>query len=567
MNSIKQIFIIGIILCFNITVQSQQTEPSLKEYYKAMYKNPDQVTTFIKQDINRLQQENFLEFEGEKILSKGFLPRFYEEREYRPAWSNFESFQEAIYAIEGSNLDGLLPTDYHADVLVKIADRIMKLTSQEDLDYRWIAEFDILMTDALFLYAYHLYNGKIDPYSLDANWNFGHQDFPQDAPERLSIAIEDRSITQKINTLRPNFQEYKSLMDELAFNRTIAEKGGWGTIEEGGKIDPGASDPRIPKIRKRLQITNNLSSTENLENTLYDASLENDIRAFQDQHGLDVDGVIGKGSFAALNIPVEKKIEMLRVNLERARWVLQDVPDEYLIVNIARYKAYLMKNDQVIHETNVMVGKTYHQTPVFRSKLQYIEFNPTWTIPVSIVRKETIPKIKKDHDYLKKKNMVLLDRSGNIVDQSTIDFDAISANNFPYTVRQEPGPWNALGQVKFIFPNKHSVYLHDTPSKSLFNKADRAFSHGCIRTQNPLDLAAVILKGTEWDKTKIDELIDSKETKRVFVKPQLDVFLLYWTTGLIDTEKVFYLPDVYNRDQPILKLLDQKVSTVSIENF
>lgn len=567
MIKFKQNLLIIIILCLGIVVQSQQENPSIEEYYSVIYKNQEKITKFIRQDIKKLQEEKFLEFEGEKILSKEFLPRFYEERDFQSAWSNFESFKDALLAIEESYLDGLLPTDYHADALVEIADRIMSLSAQKEIDYKWVAEFDILLTDAIFLYAFHLFDGKTDPYKLDLNWNFGYNDLPAEAPEGLALAIGERSLSQTLNGLRPNFQEYKSLMDELAFYRTIAENGGWGTIAEGGKIDPGASDPRIPLIRKRLLVTNDLSNPANLESTTYDAELEKDIRSFQDRHGLDVDGIIGKGSFTALNIPVEKKIAMLRVNMERARWVMHNVPDEFLVVNIARYKAYLIKNDQVIHETNVMVGKTYHKTPVFRAKLQYIEFNPTWTVPVSITRNEMIPKIKKDHDYLQKKNMVLLNTSGNIVNQSTIDFSAISANNFPYTIRQEPGPWNALGIVKFIFPNKHSVYLHDTPSKSLFSRANRSFSHGCIRTQHPLDLAEVLLKGTEWDKAKIDKLVDSKETKRVFIKPQLDVFLLYWTTGIIDTEEVFYLPDVYDRDQHILNMLDQKVKSVRVENF
>lgn len=551
----------------NTAVQGQQSETSLEEYYQVLYKNQDKITSFIRQDIDKLKQDNFLEFEGEKILSKKFLPRFYEERDYRPAWSNFDSFDEAVLAIEGSYLDGLLPTDYHAETLVKIADRIMSESNQSKVDYKWVAEFDILLTDAIFLYAFHLYNGKTDPYLLDLNWNFGYNDLPQDAPERLSLAIEERTITQRLNKLKPNLEEYRSLMDELAFYRLIAENGGWGTIEEGGKIDPGTSDPRIPLIRKRLLVTNDLSNPTNMDSTTYDAELEKDIRSFQDRHGLDVDGVIGKGSFTALNIPVEKKIEMLRVNLERARWIMHNIPEDFLIVNIARFKAYVVKNNQIIHRTNVMVGKTYHKTPVFRAKLQYIEFNPTWTVPVSITRKEMIPKMQKDPEYLKKKNMVLLDASGSIVDQSTINFSTISANNFPYTVRQEPGPWNALGVVKFIFPNTHSVYLHDTPSKSLFSKANRTFSHGCIRTQNPLELASVLLEGTEWNRTRIDELVDSKETKRVFIKPQLDVFLLYWTTGLMDTEKIFYLPDVYDRDQPILDKLDQKVKSVRTDGI
>jgi hypothetical protein len=167
----KQKFFILIFLIINTAVQSQQAKNSLEEYYRIMYKNKEQISTFIQRDINRLLQENFLEFEGEKILSKDFLPRFYEERDYRPAWSNFDSFKEAVHVIEGSYLDGLLPTDYHADMLVKIADRIMNLTSQDQMDYRWVAEFDILMTDAIFLYAFHLYDGKTDPYSLDLNWN------------------------------------------------------------------------------------------------------------------------------------------------------------------------------------------------------------------------------------------------------------------------------------------------------------------------------------------------------------------------------------------------------------
>ncbi len=567
MNMIKHCSGLLIFLVLNTAVQSQQTETSLEEYYQVLYKNQDKITTFIRQDIDKLKQDNILEFEGEKILSKEFLPRFYEERDFRPAWSNFKSFDEAVLAIEGSYLDGLLPSDYHAETLVKIADRIMSQSNQNKVDYKWVAEFDILLTDAIFLFAFHLYDGKTDPYSLDLNWNFGYNDLPDSAPEGLTLAIEERSLTQTLDKLRPDFRGYKSLMNELALYRLIAENGGWGTIEEGGKIDPGTSDQRIPLIRKRLLKTNDLSNPADMESAIYDADLEKDFRSFQDRHGLDVDGIIGKGSFAALNIPVEKKIDMLRVNMERARWVMHNVPEEFLVVNIARYKAYLMKNDTVMHETNVMVGKTFHQTPVFRSKLQYIEFNPTWTVPESITRNEMIPKIKKDQNYLKNKNMVLLDQTGGIVDQSTVDFSAISVNNFPYVIRQEPGPGNALGVVKFIFPNKHSVYLHDTPSKSLFSQANRSFSHGCIRTQNPLDLAEILLEGTDWNRTKIDELLSSKKTQRVFPPHKIDIFLLYWTTGLIDTEKIFYLPDVYNRDQPILDKLNQKEKSVRSDGF
>ena len=295
-------------------------------------------------------------------------------------------------------------------------------------------------------------------------------------------------------------------------------------------------------IRARLEATGDLSNLNDMDSELYDEALVMDVRSFQERHGLDNDGIIGKGTFAAMNVPVEAKIDQIRVNLERFRWVIHNLTENFIIVNIARYQAYLVQNGEETFRTNVMVGTEQNKTPVFKARLQYIEFNPTWTLPRSITVKETIPKIMKDHNYLSDRNMVLLDRSGNIVPMSSVDFDAISTNNFPYTVRQEPGPGNALGEVKFIFPNKYAVYLHDTPSKYLFSKASRSFSHGCIRTQNPIAFAEVILEGSKWDKQKIKETLDSKETTRAFLEEPMDVLLLYWTAGLVPGKQGILFP-------------------------
>jgi len=352
-------------------------------------------------------------------------------------------------------------------------------------------------------------------------------------------------------------------MWELAEYRTIAENGGWGTISAGGKIDPDDSDPRILQIRRRFEITEDLSDLNNMNSEIYDQSLEKDVLYFQERHGLEADGVIGKASFAAMNVPVEAKINQIRVNLERFRWVTHNLSENYIIVNIARYRAYVVKKSERVFDTNVQVGTDVNKTPVFKSRLQYIEFNPTWTVPRSITVKEMIPKMKKDHKYLSDRNMVLIDGSGKIVPMSSVNFNAISANNFPYTIRQEPGPGNALGEVKFIFPNKYAVYLHDTPSKYLFGKAKRSFSHGCIRTQNPLDLAEVLLKGSTWDKQKIRETLDSKKTTRALFDEPLDVLLLYWTAGLYQQKSVFFYPDIYERDAQILMKLDRDVEKVA----
>jgi murein L,D-transpeptidase YcbB/YkuD len=217
----------------------------------------------------------------------------------------------------------------------------------------------------------------------------------------------------------------------------------------------------------------------------------------------------------------------------------------------------VVKDKQIVHYTSVVVGKPLNKTPIFRDKMRYIEFNPTWTQPRSIVKNETIPKLKKDSTYLEKNHMVLLDTKGNLIPTSDIDMQNLSASRFPYIVRQEPGPWNALGEMKFMFPNKYDIYLHDTPSKSLFSKASRAYSHGCIRVNKPIELAVKLLEGTEYDREKIEKVIETHETTRVNLPEPVDIMLMYWTCGLDRDRKLFFAYDIYERDQAVLRDLDK----------
>jgi murein L,D-transpeptidase YcbB/YkuD len=217
----------------------------------------------------------------------------------------------------------------------------------------------------------------------------------------------------------------------------------------------------------------------------------------------------------------------------------------------------MVRDNQVVHTTPVVVGKPLNKTPIFRDRMRYIEFNPTWTQPTSIVKNETIPKLKKDSTYLEKNHMVLLDSKGNLVPTSNLDMKNLSASRFPYLVRQEPGSWNALGEMKFMFPNKYDIYLHDTPSKSLFSKASRAYSHGCIRVSKPKDLAVKLLEGTEYDSKKIDKIIATHETTRVNLPEPIDILLMYWTCGIDRNGNLFFVPDIYERDQAALRELDK----------
>ena len=543
--------------------QTQNRDEALRKQHGHLYNDVEQITPHIQSLVDDLSNGVLVEIEQEKIYAKSVLAEFYQHIEYKPAWKDFEALLLAIQALEGSYNDGLLPVDYHVDVLRSIFEKLEQSTDQGAVNHEWVAKFDLLMTDAILLYGYHLMQGKIDPHSLDVQWNFGYAELPGGDGKLLAEAINNHTILQVLHGLRPTIPSYADLMRELAEYRTIAENGGWGTVSAGGKIDPGDSDPRINQIRRRLEITGDLSNLNNMNSELYDPALKKDILYFQERHGLEADGVIGKASFAAMNVPVEIKIDQIRVNLERFRWVTHNLSDNFIIVNIARYRAYVVKNSERVFETNVQVGTDQNKTPVFKSRLQYIEFNPTWTVPRSITVKEMIPKIKKDHNYLTDRNMVLLDGSRKVVPMSSVDFSGISANNFPYTIRQEPGPGNALGEVKFIFPNKYAVYLHDTPSKYLFGKAKRSFSHGCIRTQNPLDLAEVLLEGSVWDKQKIRETLDSKKTTRALFDEPVDVLLLYWTAGLYQQKSVFFYSDIYERDAQILMKLDRDVEKVA----
>jgi murein L,D-transpeptidase YcbB/YkuD len=423
-----------------------------------------------------------------------------------------------------------------------------------------MADLDLLLTDGIIFYADHLLYGKIDPVDLFPTWNFGFVPIPDLNASTFSEYITNHKIPARLRNLRPDMPMYDTLLAILAKYRDIAAKGGWQAIPAGGKIEPGHRDSRVSAIRYRLFITGELSEPDSVHSNQYDAMLEKDIKAFQAAHALDADGIIGAGTFRELNVLVEARIGALRINLERLRWVAGNLPDNYIIVNIAAFWLVMVIDKQVVFSTSVVVGKPLNKTPIFRDKMRYIEFNPSWMQPTSIIKNETVPMLKKDSTYLTKNHLELLDLQGNPVDISTLDMRKLSASHFPYLVRQKPGPWNALGELKFMFPNKYDIYLHDTPSKSLFSRGSRAYSHGCIRVDKPVDLAVKLLAGTETDRKKINEIISTHVTTRVNLPEPLDILLLYWTCGIDKNGKLFFVPDIYDRDQAVLRELDKPMN-------
>jgi murein L,D-transpeptidase YcbB/YkuD len=231
---------------------------------------------------------------------------------------------------------------------------------------------------------------------------------------------------------------------------------------------------------------------------------------------------------------------------------LHDLPDQFVLVDIAGFEVQYRNGNSVMFETRAQVGKTYRKTPVFKSEIKFLVLNPTWTVPKTIFEKDYLPKIKKDPEFLAKKGMRVITFKGEDVDESTIDWSRYPKAGFPYMLRQGPGPTNALGQIKFMFPNSHDVYLHDTPSKSLFNENERTFSSGCVRIENPFKFGELLLNDPKWTEQALMEVIESKETKQISLKKSVTILLLYWTVRVEDDGTVVFKKDIYERDQNIL---------------
>jgi murein L,D-transpeptidase YcbB/YkuD len=245
------------------------------------------------------------------------------------------------------------------------------------------------------------------------------------------------------------------------------------------------------------------------------------------------------------------------MGLERMRWVQQDVQDEMVLVNIAGFQQYLVRNDTVVFQSRIMVGQPYRKTPIFRDNIEYLVLNPTWTVPPTILTKDILPAVRKNPGYLRERNLSVLTPDGQVVNPANVNWQAMTAKRFPYILRQQPGPQNAMGQIKFMFPNEHLIYLHDTPSRNLFEQSERTFSSGCIRVERPLELAEILLAGQSgWDRPAIDKVLESRVTKTVQLAKPVPILIMYLTALAEPDGQVHFYRDVYNRDEALLPALN-----------
>jgi murein L,D-transpeptidase YcbB/YkuD len=320
---------------------------------------------------------------------------------------------------------------------------------------------------------------------------------------------------------------YLGLEKEIIRYQHIESKGGWNKIQWKKKtIQLGDSNELVKLVRKRLGITNE-SNTKDTSG-IFDKNLETDIIGFQTRNGLKPDGKIGLATLKELNVSVEDRINQLKLNAERCLQLPEDIGDKYILVNIPAFELIAMKNNTPVFSSKIVTGKSSNKTAIFKGTMQYVVFAPYWNIPKSIMYKEILPAIAKHPGYLEENQMEWFDGK----------------------IRQRPGPWNALGGVKFIFPNAYHMYMHDTPAKTLFNEQTRAFSHGCIRIEEPVKMALFLLDDQkEWNREKINEAMNMEKETVVFLKGKTMVYILYFTAFIDAQGKLHFRKDIYGRDR------------------
>lgn len=508
------------------------------------------------EDVNeeiRIKLENVraskLTAYGDLLQCPSAVDQFYQNRFFAAAW-DFENASQLMTALQKADDEGLVPQDYHIEKLQELSHKLPNTALAK-------AEYDLLLTDAFLLYISHLLSGKVNPLTTDAEWHvIRREGLPI---KSLEEALSSGNVNKIIQEALPQHRVYQDLQNALKTYRSLMADA-WLNITEGMTIKKGMEDERIPLIRDRLFIFGDLKDKGNKDANLYDDPLFTAIQDFQKRNGLESDGEIGRKTIAALNVPIEDYIGQIKANMERWRWLPQEFGEYYIKVNIANFEMEVIKNNELIRSYKIIVGKPYRRTPVFSAKMEYIVLNPTWTIPPVILNADVIPGVKKEVTYLEKKNIIVLDKQGNKLDPKTIDWSSKEVKG--YTYRQPPGPENALGAVKFMFPNNFHVYLHDTPAKDLFEKKERAFSSGCIRVHQPLTLAEYLLNDSiNWTMEKIAKVVATTQTQTIRLKEQPYVHILYWTAWTDADGIVQFRKDIYERDQALIKaLLEQPPS-------
>lgn len=479
-------------------------------------------------------------------------------RQIQEGWDNTENRTQLIEAIKNAYKEGLLPEDYEYQKLVEL-EASPELTSEAKEEYHK------LLTSAYIKYISHLTNGKVNPMEIYSDWEVKIKEIQPDTI--LSIALRKNKIDSTIESHKPKHTIYLNLKKALSKINEMPEEN-FDTIITKEKFKVGFKSKTVEKIKARLRFWGDLNSSDTLANDTYDKELKTAVSKFQARHGLANDGIIGSGTLKALNISKENRKRQLIANLERWRWFPSDLGENFLGVNIPNFMLYVVENNDTISNHKVVVGQPKRKTPILSSRADNIVFNPTWTVPPTIIKEDLIPDATRSRSYFGKARIKIFNHKGTEISAS--DWSPKDAKKYRYV--QEPGYNNSLGVVKINFPNNHLVYMHDTNHRDYFVYNYRALSSGCVRIEKPLPLVEYLLKTKTFKErqknkkliekpiyslSQIDTIVKTKKTKTVKLDQNFGVHFLYFTAWY-DKSDLQFRQDIYNYDPELyLRLSNQ----------
>lgn len=469
------------------------------------------------------------------------LTSFYRLNNFKTVWNTSENRKLATSILLNASAEGLDVAEYLGGDVPRLESKIASLSESE------LVQYDISMTLAVQKYLSHMSAGKLNPKKIYDDWDLTPESF--DINKNLTDALTGDSLAVIFEKIQPKNLVYKRLKNALSLLNSMPVDN-LKNIEFVPKLKLNSSNKAITDLKKRLIYWNDMNPKDSLT-PIFDEETVNSVKKFQGRHGLVADGIIGNATLAALNTTKEERKQQVIANLERWRWYPKELPEHYIMINLPEYKLHTVFKGDTTRTHNIIVGTQMRKTPILYSKLNTTVFNPTWTVPPTILKEDIIPETVKNRNYLSKKNIKIYDYKNNVI--SVWKWNPEKANNYRYV--QSPGTFNSLGMVKILFPNDYAVYLHDTNHREYFEKTNRSLSSGCIRVQNPLELTEYLLDDNKnWNLEKITEILKTEKTQNVKIKSDIYIYQLYWTAWS-DCNTLQFRPDIYNLDSELYCLL------------
>ena len=517
------------------------------------------------------------------VADRTWLNRLYNAETYAPLWVNVAgqptmAARDAIAAMQSATEEGLDSLDYSA---ARLAEAAAAIDSVKNPDPDFVGGFDLALSTAFLRYVRHLHSGRVVPTQIGFQLRLPED--RHDVPAMIRTALADGTVPQLVLSQRPPLVQYTRVKETLARYRPLADSISDPVPEVKAAVKPGEPWAGTAALRRRLALLGDLTDTreapvpsdtgtegEGVPLTgvpeKYEGALVEGVKRFQDRHGLAADGVIGRGTIAALNVPIRRRVAQLELSMERLRWLPDLTGDRFILVNIPTFQLWawdsLGAEETPSLTMHVIVGQKAlsMQTPILEERMEFVIFRPYWNVPPGILRNEILPALQQNPDYLRRNDMEVVQGQGDDAKAVPLDDDALELlERGQLRVRQRPGPRNSLGLVKFMFPNDENVYLHGTPAQELFSRTRRDFSHGCVRVEGPVELAEWVLKGLpEWDRTSIIEAMHAGKSTQVNLDRPIAVILFY-TTAIVDADgsPLFY-DDIYGHDQKLLQALSAR---------